>query len=256
MPAAPVNFLAVLVFAEQIPGRRTIEPHVYTASHPEIAYQLALKRAAEPRGGRRFVGLATLAQTFDPPTGIATSERGEAWKLVKRKEQLAAFHDPRWATVKCDPAELAEALREPATIVELDGLDAIDWGKLTHAYGPALDVPIDLRRLAGTDRKRRGAALGQLWASLCHQGTIYDATAAAVPFLVKIAAHPAFPERGDVLELLNEIALSAAMSESEVREVVELMQDDWDVARVEREVAKMLRIHVSVRAALAAPHHP
>ena len=36
-----------------------------------------------------------------------------------------------------------------------DGIDDIDWGSLTHAYGPADDVPGLLRSLASSDEKTR-----------------------------------------------------------------------------------------------------
>src|SRR4051794_33431332 len=48
------RFLAVLVF-DAGPGRRDVEPHVFAAGHPEVAYHLALKRGAEGRYGRAFV---------------------------------------------------------------------------------------------------------------------------------------------------------------------------------------------------------
>ncbi|MEV4709105.1 hypothetical protein [Actinoplanes sp. NPDC049316] len=60
----------------------------------------------------------------------------------------------------------------------LDGLDEVDWAALTHAYGPAHDVPELLRE----------AALSDLYGRIFHQGTVYTATAAAVPFLVELAA--------------------------------------------------------------------
>ncbi|WP_199514582.1 HEAT repeat domain-containing protein [Nucisporomicrobium flavum] len=60
----------------------------------------------------------------------------------------------------------------------LDGLDEVDWAALTHAYGPADDVPGLLRE----------AALSDLYERLFPQGTVYPATAAAVPFLVELAA--------------------------------------------------------------------
>lgn len=33
----------------------------------------------------------------------------------------------------------------------LEGLDAVEWGKYEHAYGPAVDVPDQLRALASDD---------------------------------------------------------------------------------------------------------
>lgn len=83
----------------------------------------------------------------------------------------------------------------------LAGLDEVPWAALEHAYGPATDVPAQLRAVAD----RTGSVhvfFGNLW----HQGTVYPATAPAVPFLVELA------ERGDpdvaaaLLRLLASVA--------------------------------------------------
>ncbi len=69
----------------------------------------------------------------------------------------------------------------------LAGLGDVPWHDLTHAYGSADDVPVLLRRLQGDGRERdeaRYALRGNIW----HQGTTYDATAFAVPFLARLAA--------------------------------------------------------------------
>ncbi|MFD5830011.1 hypothetical protein [Lentzea sp. NPDC060358] len=82
----------------------------------------------------------------------------------------------------------------------LNGLDEVDWSRLTHAYGTAGDVPDQLRALASSDAGDRGKALKQLYGNIYHQGTVYKATAHAVPFLLEVLA--AGIERREVLELL------------------------------------------------------
>ncbi|GGR33087.1 HEAT repeat domain-containing protein [Streptomyces netropsis] len=69
----------------------------------------------------------------------------------------------------------------------LDGIDDIDWAELEHAYGPADDVPGLLRAAGSVDAGVRDEALEELFSSLCHQGSIYSATAAAVPFVAELA---------------------------------------------------------------------
>jgi hypothetical protein len=111
----------------------------------------------------------------------------------------------------------------------LAGLDDIDWSALSHAYGSAEDIPDLLRRLAvaGSEAYLGGSAdtdeadlddveaddetaddaeeiLGDLWATICHQGSVYSATVAAVPFLAELAA--AGIETTAVLYLLGSIA--------------------------------------------------
>lgn len=85
----------------------------------------------------------------------------------------------------------------------LDHLDAIDWSKLTHAYGPATDVPDMLRALASADRKERYAALHAAYGNIFHQGTRYPATPHAIPFLIELAADPDAHDLGEVLTLLT-----------------------------------------------------
>ncbi|MFJ3840228.1 hypothetical protein ACIPY6_32590 [Streptomyces sp. NPDC090054] len=68
----------------------------------------------------------------------------------------------------------------------LDGIDDIDWAELEHAYGRADDVPDLLRAAGSADARVREEASEELHSSLCHQGTVYSATAAAVPFLARL----------------------------------------------------------------------
>ncbi|TXS50815.1 hypothetical protein [Streptomyces sp. t39] len=69
----------------------------------------------------------------------------------------------------------------------LEGVDAVDWAALDHAYGPADDVPDMLRATLSADADEREAACDDLFSSLCHQGDVYGATAAAVPFVARLA---------------------------------------------------------------------
>ncbi len=85
------------------------------------------------------------------------------------------------------------------------GLDSVRWAELEHAYGPADDLPGILRALAG-DEDQSAEALDELWGSILHQGTVYGATAQAVPFLAKAAA--AGIHSVDLLVLLGGIAES------------------------------------------------
>lgn len=80
-----------------------------------------------------------------------------------------------------------------------EGLDQVDWASLKHAYGPANDVPEMLRQLASTDPGKRDAALHAAYGNIFHQGTRYEATPKAIPFLIEIAA------RGDaaILDLVT-----------------------------------------------------
>src|SRR3954447_8244875 len=89
----------------------------------------------------------------------------------------------------------------------LDGLDAIDWAGLEHAYGPATDVPGLLRELLVADPGRRDKTHWTLYGNIFHQGSRYAASAHAVPFLLALAADAATPGRADVLRLLGALAI-------------------------------------------------
>jgi hypothetical protein len=60
----------------------------------------------------------------------------------------------------------------------------VDWSRLSDAYGDARGVPRALDRLAAADPGARRDAIDELWGRLCHQETVYSASAAAVPGLV------------------------------------------------------------------------
>ncbi|MFO0940618.1 MAG: hypothetical protein U0930_07615 [Pirellulales bacterium] len=65
----------------------------------------------------------------------------------------------------------------------LDDLDSTDWHLLRHAHGSAADVPALLRALLSADDDQRKEACIDLHERVWHQGTIYPASAAVLPFL-------------------------------------------------------------------------
>src|SRR5262245_13745717 len=89
----------------------------------------------------------------------------------------------------------------------LEGLSAIDWDRLTHAYGPAGDVPDMIRHLGSADPEESLRAVDGLYATRCHQScTVYEATAAAVPFLLELLGYRTIRCRGRILEFLGDAA--------------------------------------------------
>jgi len=89
----------------------------------------------------------------------------------------------------------------------LEGLDAVPWSSLTHAYGPAADVPGQIRNLASRARKMREGALWALYGNIFHQGTRYQATPYAVPFLYELLESEETPDRASLVSLLVNLAL-------------------------------------------------
>ena len=63
------------------------------------------------------------------------------------------------------------------------------WKRLSHAYGPATNIPALLERARSDLRPAHveKTPWHDLWSALCHQGAAYSASYAAVPHLVAIA---------------------------------------------------------------------
>lgn len=72
--------------------------------------------------------------------------------------------------------------QQPPVTRPLSELSAVDWARLNHAYGPAHGVPALLRRLEAGDEHADFDLCSFLW----HQGTVYSATAPAIPFLLAL----------------------------------------------------------------------
>jgi hypothetical protein len=74
-------------------------------------------------------------------------------------------------------------------------------------------VPELLGELAGT-REHQEHALYELYGNIWHQGTVYEATAHAVPFLARLALSEPAPLRDELLALLAHIANGSSYSKS------------------------------------------
>ncbi|MFE4608959.1 hypothetical protein ACFRK5_11455 [Streptomyces niveus] len=85
-------------------------------------------------------------------------------------------------------------------------LDAQPWADREHAYGSADDVPGRLRALASDDAEEAEEALYELYGNIVHQGSVYEATAHAVPYPARLAAAGIRP--ADMLVLLGCVAES------------------------------------------------
>ncbi|MER7701789.1 hypothetical protein ABTX81_02650 [Kitasatospora sp. NPDC097605] len=57
-----------------------------------------------------------------------------------------------------------------------------DWSRLSHAYGSADDIPDLLDRIASAPTAE---LWNDLWSALCHQGSVYPASFAALPWLAE-----------------------------------------------------------------------
>ncbi|MFJ6537011.1 hypothetical protein ACIQH5_12360 [Paenarthrobacter sp. NPDC091711] len=104
----------------------------------------------------------------------------------------------------------------------LDELDHVDWNRLQHAYGygvvslegsnTSLGIAGDVARSLVTLRDDPSFAIGDgLYSNVCHQGTVYEATAYAVPFIAAVAAGDVTDEiRVPLLALLGNISIGGS----------------------------------------------
>lgn len=84
-------------------------------------------------------------------------------------------------------------------------LEDVQWHTLTHAYGSAEDVPELIRALYQGDEETADEAIHELYGNIHHQGTVYPASAPAVPFLAHAVRHVP-GKREDLLMLLATLA--------------------------------------------------
>lgn len=68
-------------------------------------------------------------------------------------------------------------------------LDSSRWSELQHAYGAASDIPQMLAKLADVPTSENNSEPWfSLWSSLAHQGDVYSASFAAVPYVIQALA--------------------------------------------------------------------
>lgn len=67
-------------------------------------------------------------------------------------------------------------------------LQNINWNELNHAYGKAEDILEVLQEISSYPEPKQedDDPYYYLWSALCHQGDVYSASYAAVPYLVNL----------------------------------------------------------------------
>jgi hypothetical protein len=72
------------------------------------------------------------------------------------------------------------------TMFTAQPLDSHNWSELENAYGSSEGIPDLLRQLSDfpPDDEQEAEPYFSLWSALCHQGDIYSASYAAVPYIV------------------------------------------------------------------------
>ncbi|WP_326737688.1 hypothetical protein [Streptomyces sp. NBC_01022] len=84
-----------------------------------------------------------------------------------------------------------------------------DWSRLSHAYGSAEDIPALLDRIASDPASEHWS---DLWSALCHQGSVYSASFAALPWLADVAGTDDREQAVSALTLAGAIMAGAGQS--------------------------------------------
>jgi hypothetical protein len=134
----------------------------------------------------------------------------------------------------------------------LEALDSVNWSELGHAYGPAEDVPDLIRALLSDDAKKREDARWHLWGNIIHQGTVYAATAHAVPFFLELLDSPTVQDKPHLLVLVTSLACGNSYLDAHkdlfedvpaMREKME--QPEWD-EQLHEELGWVKAAHLAV----------
>lgn len=125
----------------------------------------------------------------------------------------------------------------------LDDLQTVDWHRVYHAYGAADDVPALLVQASENNEASRAEAFHALWGNIVHQGTRWDASKYAVPFLAELATSTDITNREDFVWLLSGLAIgdqgSASLpfdpkAEFEVAERIDELEKSYIANQVEK----------------------
>jgi hypothetical protein len=167
----------------------------------------------------QFEDLESIRRASDP-AAIASALRERSAEIARERATWAQAAglgrddhlDPVWTHLpRLDTACVREAL---------EGVDDVDWRNLQHAYGHATGFATAIRNRATADTEQ---ARRMIWGAICHQGSIYPATPAAVPFLLRLALCPDVASRDSLLALVQATAVGGddAQSLDEVHRVLE-----------------------------------
>jgi tetratricopeptide (TPR) repeat protein len=176
----------------------------YGPGHP-LATMAITSYAEQER--REFGGLSeATAERVGAAVRATFADEARSVRLAERAFAAVPARERRVIPLSVARVEALGTIRAEGPLA---GLDAIDWAGIGHAYGPARDTPDDIRLLRAADPDLRDDALERLANSICHQGSVYPASAEVVPFLARLALDPTQPDRPGIIWLLAMLAHGA-----------------------------------------------
>lgn len=100
-----------------------------------------------------------------------------------------------------------------------NALNNVAWSQVHHCYGPAEDTPFYLLSLLSKDSLERENALDKLYTSLCHQGSVYEASCAAIPFLILMLEMLSDEKKPPIITFLADLACNDIYIDLDTREL-------------------------------------
>jgi tetratricopeptide (TPR) repeat protein len=124
--------------------------------------------------------------------------------LERLKADAKKEGTPAQQTMRSRSQKREDALRSlpPEREAVLAGIEAIPWHDIHHAYGPADDIPDQLRMLLSDDPEVQGDAWELLFSNICHQGDVWEATPYTIPFFLRMLAYEGPPPKMPILSML------------------------------------------------------
>src|SRR5688572_16782921 len=124
----------------------------------------------------------------------------------------------------------------------LEGLDRVEWDRLTQESRPPSDFPTRIRELASSEEETWLEALRVLSDWIYGASIVEEALAFAVPFLIELVGYESVRSRREILVLLGDIDGAAASSlaaqeRRENRDQPSVSDAEGQRQRVERERA-------------------
>lgn len=120
----------------------------------------------------------------------------------------------------------------------LENLKSVPWDQLEHAYGEASDIPQMLRELASLDTEIRERALWSLYGNIWHQGTVYEATAYAIPFLIELLEESDVEDKHAILIYLSDLAFGSSYADVHQHSIFH--QDQRGTSEFQEQIRKEL----------------
>ena len=99
-------------------------------------------------------------------------QEGGAWDQYPQSSEaeLFATSSPKALFLRDRRGRMVLAIPPKRRCWMLEGLNSVDWGRLTHAYGEAANVPSLIRGLSSDDEEERREGLGELFGTIWHRG--------------------------------------------------------------------------------------